>query len=164
MYHADTGIFEPYKDIPAPMTDFCATKVGPSKIFIYKTRPPPRKSWLFDIDTEQFSEVPNNAEGGNAVCGTITLADGTQVVLAEIDSDKFGIFSPITMQWRDGPLFYDSQDGFNVGTDFYVRGDSTRLWKFNVTMMEFEDGVTRNFAGLFLSAVVPIPASFAVCT
>ncbi len=31
VYHADTGTFEPYRDIPAPMANFCATKVGPGR-------------------------------------------------------------------------------------------------------------------------------------
>ncbi len=101
-----------------------------------------------------------------ANCGTITLADGTQEVLVQIGSKKFEIFSPITMQWRDGPtLIKVPRFAFNLGRTFYLTDSETQLWKFNVSTMEFERGL--NTLGLFgvefLSTVVPVPESFTVC-
>ncbi len=82
-----------------------------------------------------------------------------------IDSNKFKIFSPITMQWRDGPFLNGAARGFNVGSDFYVRTRNTELWKFNVATMEFEYALRQWERPPFtVLAIVPVPESFTVCT
>ncbi len=75
--------------------------------------------------------------------------------------EKFEIFSPTTMQWRDGPVLPNTKRGFNVGSDFYVRDWDDGLWKFNVAKMEFESATN---PGALVSTVVPVPKSFAVCS
>ncbi len=69
---------------------------------------------------------------------------------------KFKIFSPTTMQWRDGPVLPNTKRGFNVGSDFYIRDWDDGLWKLFVAKVEFESATN---SGLHVSTVVLVPKS-----
>ncbi len=55
VYHADTGTFETYKDIPYTFTDhLCMAKIHPNKVFMNRNN---GDTYLFDITTEQFTKI-----------------------------------------------------------------------------------------------------------
>jgi len=140
IYDATTGTWYPGPELPLPLDGSCVARLDSTHtLFTGGEQAGGVANWVYDFDTEMFTQVGDFIGGNRFVHGCATLADGRVMVAGGYQAvgtpeakvlNTVEMFDPATMTWAEGPAFPgEGRDGL------VLVGVTTGAWAGDVLML-----------------------------